>query len=134
MSQMLPPAANTLPSGSGSLNKNDFKLITNLGQGSFGKVYKVSHIPSGHEYAIKVISKEKTKSPSMMKQIQNEIGIMQSINHPCIVKMLTYFENDSNIYLVLELGGQNLYAALFKEKKFAEPKAAKVVVANTVRF
>ena len=30
---------------------------------------------------------------------------MQGIDHPNIVKLITYFENDANIYLVLELGG-----------------------------
>ena len=41
MSRIMPPAATSLSSNSDALNKNDFKLLSNLGEGSFGKVYKV---------------------------------------------------------------------------------------------
>lgn len=107
MDKILPSPKTTLSSASpsGELDKNDFQLMSNLGEGSFGKVYKVTHRPTGDLYAIKVVSKEKMKSPSMLKQIQNEIEIMQGITHPNIVKLWTYFENEKNIYLVLELGG-----------------------------
>lgn len=105
MNRILPSAKNTLPSSGSTLNKHDFKLVSNLGQGSFGKVYQVTHLPTGLQYAIKVVSKDKMKNDSMLKQIKNEIGIMQQIDHPFIVKLITYFENDANIYLVLELGG-----------------------------
>lgn len=105
MNRVLPKAERSLPSFSDELNKNDFKYISNLGEGSFGKVYKVLHRPTETQYAIKVVPKDKMKSSSMLKQIRNEIQIMQSINHPKIVQLMTYFENDANIYLVLELGG-----------------------------
>lgn len=105
MKNVLPVPTKTLPSNAATLNKNDFKLLANLGEGSFGKVYKVEHLPTQKQYAIKVMAKEKMKNPSMMKQVKNEIQIMQAINHPNIVDLVTYFENDANIYLVLELGG-----------------------------
>lgn len=105
MSRILTAAVKTLPSNSDSLNKNDFKLLSNLGEGSFGKVYKVQHLPTGELYAVKVVSKDRLRNNTMMRQIQNEITIMQGIDHPYIVKLVTYFENDANIYLVLELGG-----------------------------
>ena len=105
MKNVLPQPRKTLDSNYASLNKNDFKLLANLGEGSFGKVYKVEHVPSKVQYAIKVMAKEKMKNPKMLKQVQTEIQIMESINHKNIVELVTYFENDANIYLVLELGG-----------------------------
>lgn len=107
MKQLLPPPKRTLASNSETLNKNDFKLEANLGEGSFGKVYKVLHVPSGDQYAIKVMDKERIKHPNMVKQVRNEIGIMQVVDHPNIVRLVTYFENDVKVYLVLELGGVN---------------------------
>jgi serine/threonine protein kinase len=108
MKQILQPAKQTLPSKSAVLNKNDFKLLANLGEGSFGKVYKVEHTPTDKLYAIKVMDKEKIKHPNMVKQVRNEIDIMQVIDHPNIVQLTTYFENESKVYLVLELGGVDL--------------------------
>ena len=101
----LPAPKRTLSSGTGVLNKNDFKHIDNLGQGSFGKVYAVIHQPTGMKFAAKVINKERLKSSNLFNQILNEITIMESLEHPNIVRLETYFENESNIYLILELGG-----------------------------
>lgn len=105
MKQLLSAPQKTLSSKSGTLNKNDFKLMTSLGEGSFGKVYKVTHAPTGNLYAIKVMTKDRIKHPNMIKQVRNEIEIMQAADHPNIVELVTYFENDANVYLVLELGG-----------------------------
>ncbi len=130
MSRLLKPAHKSLPSNAESLNKNDFKLLSNLGEGSFGKVYKVQHLPTGDLYAVKVVSKERLRNNTMMKQIQNEIEIMEAIDHPFIVKLITYFENEANIYLVLELGGviysskiSQICMRLFTKKNvFQKPK------------
>ena len=105
MKVILPQPSKTLPSNSAFLNKNDFKLLANLGEGSFGKVFKVEHLPSKKSYAIKVMPKDRMKNPKMLKQVKNEIHIMEVLDHPNIVELITYFENDTNIYLVLELGG-----------------------------
>lgn len=108
MKQFLQPPKHSLPSKSALLNKNDFKLLANLGEGSFGKVYKVLHTPTDKHYAIKVMEKDKIRHPNMVKQVRNEIDIMQIIDHPNIVQLVTYFENESKVYLVLELGGVDL--------------------------
>ncbi len=124
MKRLLPPCKRTLASMTGGeLCKKDFKLLLSLGQGSFGKVYKVIHIATGDEYAVKVICKERAKGESMLKQIQTEIEVMSMCEHPNVVRMVTYFENEANIYLVMELGGENLYSHLFKCKKYTEEQA-----------
>ena len=107
MKNVLPPPKKTLASNAQQLNKHDFKLLSNLGEGSFGKVYKVEHIPTQAHFAIKVMAKEKLKNPKMLRQVQTEIQIMESITHENIVELVTYFENEANVYLVLELGGVN---------------------------
>lgn len=73
--------------------------------GSFGKVYKVMHKINHEEYAIKVIGKSQISNLKMKDQLRNEINILQIVEHKNIVKMTTYFEDDANIYLIMELGG-----------------------------
>ena len=38
----------------------------------------------------------------MIEQVTNEVKIMYSLNHPYILKLYNHFEDDINIYLVLE--------------------------------
>jgi serine/threonine protein kinase len=40
------------------VNKDDFKIVKVIGRGAFGKVYLVSHLPTGKVYAMKSIKKE----------------------------------------------------------------------------
>lgn len=61
----------------------------------------------------------------MVDQLKNEIYIMTSITHPCIIDLYTYFEDSSNIFLVMELADGHLYGMLKKKGKFDEYTAAK---------
>jgi|JFJP01.1.fsa_nt_gi serine/threonine protein kinase len=105
MSRVLPPPTKLLPGCASESLKTDFENKELLGEGSFGKVYKVLHKQTGQLFAIKVVGKERMRHASFLKQITNEIMLMQGLDHPNIVRLLTYFENEANIYLVLELGG-----------------------------
>lgn len=101
--RLLPDAPMTLPSATGRLTTQDFKKETDLGKGSFGKVCKVVHRASNQVYAIKFMEKSKILQLKMVDQLKNEIEIMQSVQHPNIVRLITYFEDQNFIYLVMEL-------------------------------
>jgi len=60
------------------------------------------------EYAIKVLAKKQILNLKMKDQIRNEINILELVEHDNIISMKTYFEDNENIYLVMELGGVNL--------------------------
>ena len=70
--------------------------------GAFGKVYKVFHKKSKLFYAIKEMDKNTLKSNDMSEQIINEVKIMYSLNHDNIIKLNNHFEDDKNVYLILE--------------------------------
>lgn len=53
-------------------------------------------------YAVKEINKKNLKLNSMIEQVTNEVKIMYSLNHPFVLKLYNHFEDDTNIYLVLE--------------------------------
>jgi len=71
MTDLFPPAKATLSSLTQKMNKNDFKQLTTLGEGTFGKVFKVNHIPTGKEC-------RRPGSIGLLHvyQIENEILIM----------------------------------------------------------
>lgn len=101
----MPQPRRKLPGLVGELSHTDFENKELLGEGSFGKVYKAAYKKTGDIYAIKVVSKDRMKNGNYLKQIRNEIMIMEKLDHPNIVKLVTFHESDTFIYLVLELGG-----------------------------
>jgi serine/threonine protein kinase len=91
--QMLQESNSVLPSEGPRLSTKDFKMIKELGKGSFGKVYHVVHNLTANHYALKMIRKAQIHQLKMVDQIKNEIEIMQILQHPNIVKLHTYFED-----------------------------------------
>lgn len=108
-------------------NVGDFQSLSRkaIGEGAFGQVFKVRHIATGNLYAIKVISKAKILERNMTEQLKREVRIMYSLNHPNIIKLFNHFEDDSNVYLIMELAeGGNLFQRLCKFRNFDERTAA----------
>ena len=53
--------------------------------------------------ALKVITKESLKNPKMKSLLMTELKIHRGIKHKNICQFENYFEDNLNIYLVLEL-------------------------------
>lgn len=99
---MLPAPSKLLEGDGPTLCRTDFDGASALGQGSFGKVFKVRHKKTANWYAIKVVSKPQIIGLKMVDQLKTEIEIMTIVTHPCIIELFTYFEDSSNIFLVME--------------------------------
>ncbi len=86
-----------------------YRICDLLGEGSFGEVRVCIHKESCVKRAVKVQSKshmgEKEK-----QMLQNEICNINELDHPNILKMYEFFEDEKRYYLVTELcGGGELY-------------------------
>lgn len=117
----------------------DFESLSHkaIGEGAFGQVFKVRHKQTGHLYAIKMISKQKIVMKNMLDQLQRELRIMYSLNHPYIIKLYNHFEDQRNFYLIMELAeGGSLFARLTKLRTFDEKTAAQYLkeVALAVQY
>lgn len=123
--KLLSPAKKHVPGDGPGLSRTDFDSASPLGQGSFGKVFKVKHKKTKKWYAIKVVSKPQIINMKMVDQLKAEIDIMISLSHPCVVELHSYFEDSQNIFLVMELADDHLYHKLKKSGKFDEYTAAK---------
>ena len=81
-----------------------------------------------HKVAIKVISKSKL-SPEEINELRDEVAILQSLDHPNIVKYFETYDDVKYIYLVMELcsGGELIEKLSDKSFHFSELKAAEVI-------
>jgi len=89
--------------------REDFELGALLGRGSYACVYRARSRHSGDEVAIKIIEKQLiAASPGLAERVRAEAETHIALDHPSIVKLLTFFEDSSCVYLVLELceGGE----------------------------
>lgn len=79
-----------------------FEILNEIGEGSFGKVFKVIKKNTGSRYALKAVSKLELKRNQQYKYIVAESRIQKSIDHPFIVKLYWAFQTPNNVYLVFE--------------------------------
>jgi len=99
-----------------------------LGSGSFGKVYLASNTADKSiKVAIKVIPKKNIESTT---QIQEEIKILKSLDHPNIIKYHETYETTHFMYVVMEYasGGELFDRIASKpEGTFNESEAASIM-------
>jgi len=111
---------------------NDFYDVDKkkLGEGSYGSVFKAAHKSTKNIRAVKSISKAQMKN---MDRLKAEIGIMKLMDHPNIIKLFENFEDQKNIYLVMELcSGGELFDKIIEAGHFTEVQAA-IIVQQIVR-
>jgi len=94
-----------------------------LGEGGFGEVYSCTHIESGEERAVKVITKQ--DDPIDNDAVIAEFDIVKDLDHPNILKLYALFESDTHFYLVTDLyAGGELYDELERVEVFQEDEVA----------
>ena len=101
-----------------SLKDFEYDIEKPIGKGGFCTVYKAIFKDNKKIYALKVIDKSILKKDEDIKNIINEIKIMKELDSSNLLKLITNFEDENNIYIILPLckNGQ-LYDLIHKSKK-----------------
>ncbi|KIR71884.1 NEK protein kinase [Cryptococcus deuterogattii CA1014] len=80
-----------------------YKLVSNIGKGSFGVISKVQRVSDGKEFALKQLDYSKMTEKDR-KQILAEVAILDSLKHRNIVQLIQKIKDPKNerIYIVME--------------------------------
>lgn len=121
------------------LAARDFEVGGALGRGKFGRVYLARHLATNCICALKIVSKAQCEDQAAEKLIRRELEVHQNLAHRNILKLLSWFHDETSIYLVLEFTpGGSLYSKMKKLPKgrFDEPTTAHYVaqMAGALRY
>ncbi|XP_053958092.1 aurora kinase B [Anastrepha ludens] len=106
----------------------DFEMGAPLGRGKFGRVYLARERTSNFIVAMKIMFKAELEKGNVQRQVLREIEIQTRLKHPNILRLLTWFHDESRIYLALEIASEGeLYKHLRNSphRRFEETRAAK---------
>jgi serine/threonine protein kinase len=94
-----------------------------LGAGAFSVVKEGTHKASGHSFAIKVVTKSKLTSEDEAA-LQDEIMVLQELQHPNIIRLYDVFEEKLYYYLVTEkMSGGELFDRIVQKSYYNEKEA-----------
>ncbi|TKY87638.1 hypothetical protein EX895_003219 [Sporisorium graminicola] len=98
-------------------------LQQTLGAGSFGKVKLATHALTGHRVAMKIINRRKISSLDMGGRVKREIQYLKLLRHPHIIKLYEVITTPTDIIMVIEYAGGELFQYIVDRGRMPEQEA-----------
>lgn len=103
---------------------SDYDVMQTLGTGSFGRVRLAKEKRTGEYVALKMLKKAEILRLKQVDHIISENTILSNINHPFLIKMLGFTQDERFLYFVLEyVQGGELFTYLRNKGKLENNEA-----------
>lgn len=103
-----------------------YQMLSVIGRGSYGTVWLAQDTASNKKVAIKAIKRHTLLSSESRKQLKREIAALASVKHHNVVAFRECYEDNSNVYIVTEVCGQELYDHIV-DQGFLSEKQTKLI-------
>ena len=97
--------------------QKDYRSLKLLGEGAFGQVYLMRHVPTQHLVCVKAC-KEGKGGPVPWR----EVKIMQTLCHPCIVRYQDNFATAGMLYIVMQYADKGDLSSNLKAARHPTPR------------
>lgn len=107
-----------------------------IGEGAFSKVFRARDTELQIDVAIKVIDKS-VMNKSQIESILKEVSIMRRLDHPNIVKLYNFINNNNKTFLILELlNGGEIFNKIVELTYFSEnlSKHILIQIVQTIKY
>jgi len=113
-----------------SLIGGRYQILSRIGQGGMGKVYKVKHIHLSRTFALKIISNQVAETDEARELFYREARFASAMAHPNITPVVDFGEDEKvGMFMVMELvDGEALNRILFREKQMSARRACDIVL------
>lgn len=106
----------------------DFDLGRPLGRGKYGRVYLARERQHNFICALKMLNLAQLSKYEVDHQLRREIEIQSNLRHPNILRLYSFFWDQSHVYLILEYAPQGeLYKWLQKYHRFSEAETGRYI-------
>lgn len=98
-----------------------YKVLSELGRGGFGVVYRTLQVDLRREVAMKVLHDE-TETPKRRMRFEREIEACIALSHPNIIKVFDYGDYKGKLYYTMELLEGTALVDLVDDRKPLVPR------------
>lgn len=113
-----------------------YRILSRIGEGGYGQVFKVQHKKTGLIRAMKMIGKSKIDKKNQGK-LFFEYQLLKNIDHPHIIRIYEVYNDTKNFYLITEFcEGGDIFSIIQRQEEFSEKIAARLMkqVVNAVLY
>jgi len=105
-----------------------FQVLSELGSGGMGTVYKARQLSLDRLVAIKTVSQDLTRDPDYATHLQHEARIEATLKHTNIIQVHEAGQVADQYYFVMEyVSGPSLAATMEEQGRLSEREALKVI-------
>ncbi|MDX1382401.1 MAG: serine/threonine-protein kinase, partial [Thermoanaerobaculia bacterium] len=80
-----------------------YEVISSLGAGGMGEVYRAKDTQLGREVAIKLLLEEVSRDPERLARFEREARVLAALNHPNVATLHGFERDGETHFLVMEL-------------------------------
>ncbi|MGD0528846.1 MAG: serine/threonine-protein kinase [Polyangiaceae bacterium] len=110
-----------------------FRVLEELGSGSFSTVYKAVDAPLGRTVALKVLKATIATTSPFASQLEREAKVLAGLCHPNIGLLLSFVKTDARMALVLEYVDGFSLSTLLRKKPAVAPDSVAAIGAAVAR-
>lgn len=103
--------------GNGEKKTRQYRIGNKLGEGAFATCYEITDMEKNIKYACKLVVKASLGRTHSKQKLMNEIKVHRSLNNQYVCRIVHFFDDDDNIYIILELCAEGTLESLLKVRK-----------------
>ena len=106
-----------------------YRIVGRLGKGGMGTVYQAVHVETDEPAAVKLLSANLAEEEGFRDRFEAEIETLRKLNHPNIVRLFGFGEQDRQLFYAMELiAGSSLEEELGKGRRFDWREVVRIAV------
>ncbi len=111
----------------GDILAGRFRLISLLGRGGMGDVYRADDLSLGHPVALKFLPDDVASNPERLGRFRGEVRVARQVSHPNVCRVYDITEAEGLVFLSMEyIDGEDLATLLRRIGRLASDKAVEM--------
>ena len=123
---MMPPQTSTKGE---KLIAGRYQVLSTLGKGGMGEVYKVHDIKLEEDMALKLLRPEIANDPDIIQRFRNELKLARKITHRSVCRVFDFHEEEGTPFITMEyVEGEDLKSLIKRKGKLEEQEAIGIAI------
>ena len=112
---------------SGTLVAGRYRVISLLGRGGMGEVYRATDLTLGQSVALKFLPEDAARNERVLERFHNEVRVARQVSHPNVCRVYDIGEADGMPFISMEyVDGEDLAALLPRIGRLPSQKALEI--------